>query len=71
MDDRIKPESVIGMRQNMQVDGVSRFMVDAGSGIKDQFHQTCANSDDIELVALSHLHPDHCRASGLLVVVLR
>jgi len=55
----------------MQVDGVSRFMVDAGSGIKDQFHQTCANSDDIELVALSHLHPDHCRASGLLVVVLR
>lgn len=41
------------------VDGVSRIMVDAGSGTKDQFHQTGANSDDIELVALSHFHPDH------------
>lgn len=41
------------------VDGVSRIMVDAGSGTKDQFHRTGANSDDIELVALSHLHPDH------------
>lgn len=41
------------------IDGVSRIMVDAGSGTKDQFHQSGANSDDIELVALSHLHPDH------------
>lgn len=41
------------------VDGVSRIMVDAGSGTKDQFHRSGANSDDIELVALSHLHPDH------------
>lgn len=41
------------------VDGVSRIMVDAGSGTKDQFHRAGANSDDIELVALSHLHPDH------------
>jgi ribonuclease BN (tRNA processing enzyme) len=41
------------------VDGVSRIMVDAGSGTKDQFHRSGANSDDIEFVALSHLHPDH------------
>lgn len=41
------------------VDGVSRIIVDAGSGTKDQFHRAGANSDDIELVALSHFHPDH------------
>jgi ribonuclease BN (tRNA processing enzyme) len=41
------------------IDGVSRFMVDAGSGTKDQFHRAGANSDDIRFVALSHLHPDH------------
>ena len=40
-------------------DGVSRVMVDAGSGTKDQFHRAGANSDDIEFVGLSHLHPDH------------
>lgn len=41
------------------VDGVSRVMVDAGSGTKDQFYRAGANSDDIEFVGLSHLHPDH------------
>ena len=41
------------------VDGVSRIMIDAGSGTKDQFHRAGANSDDIEFVGLSHLHPDH------------
>lgn len=41
------------------VDGVSRIMVDAGSGTKDQFHRAGANSDDIDFVGLSHLHPDH------------
>ena len=41
------------------IDGVGRIMVDAGSGTKDQFHRSDANLDDIELVALSHLHPDH------------
>lgn len=41
------------------VDGVSRIMVDAGSGTKDQFYRAGANSDDIEFVGLSHLHPDH------------
>lgn len=41
------------------IDGVGRIMVDAGSGTKDQFYRSGANLDDIELVALSHLHPDH------------
>jgi ribonuclease BN (tRNA processing enzyme) len=41
------------------IDGVSRIMVDAGSGTKDQFHRSDANTNDIELVALSHFHPDH------------
>ncbi len=34
-------------------------MVDAGSGTKNLFHQSGANLSDIELIALSHLHPDH------------
>ena len=41
------------------VDGVGRIMVDAGSGTKNLFHQSGANLNDIELIALSHLHPDH------------
>jgi len=41
------------------VDGVARIMVDTGSGTKDQFHLSGADLADIELIALSHLHPDH------------
>jgi ribonuclease BN (tRNA processing enzyme) len=41
------------------IDGVGRILVDAGGGTKTPFHQTGANFDDIDLVALSHLHPDH------------
>ena len=41
------------------IDGVGRIMVDSGSGTKVNFHQSGANFDDIDLVALSHLHPDH------------
>jgi len=41
------------------IDGESRIMVDAGSGTKDQFHASGASLEDIELIALSHLHPDH------------
>ncbi len=41
------------------IDGVSRIMLDTGSGTKDQFYRSGANLADIELVALSHLHPDH------------
>ena len=57
------------------IDGVGRIMVDAGSGTKDQFYRSGANLDDIELVALSHLHSDHSvelpRFSGLLAVALK
>lgn len=41
------------------IDGVGRILVDAGGGTKDAFHEVGANFDDIDLVALSHLHPDH------------
>jgi ribonuclease BN (tRNA processing enzyme) len=41
------------------IDGVGRIMVDAGSGTKDQFHTAGASLEDIELLALSHFHPDH------------
>ncbi len=41
------------------IDGVGRIMVDAGSGTKDQFYQSGASLNDIDILALSHLHPDH------------
>jgi ribonuclease BN (tRNA processing enzyme) len=41
------------------VDGVGRILVDAGSGTKVPFHTSGANFNDIDLVALSHFHPDH------------
>ena len=41
------------------IDGVGRILVDAGGGTKDAFAEAGANFDDIDLVALSHLHPDH------------
>ena len=40
------------------IDGVSRIMVDAGGGTKDQFHESGAELANIELLALSHFHPD-------------
>ena len=41
------------------VDGVGRVLVDAGSGTKLAFDKSGANFNDIDLVALSHFHPDH------------
>ncbi len=41
------------------VDGESKVLIDAGSGSKNNFHQSGATMEQIELVALSHLHPDH------------
>jgi len=41
------------------INGVGRIMVDAGSGTKDQFHTAGASLEDIELLAISHFHPDH------------
>ena len=40
-------------------DGESKVLIDAGSGTKNNFHQSGAAMDQIDLVALSHLHPDH------------
>lgn len=41
------------------VDGVGRILVDAGGGSKVTFEKSGANFNDIDLLALSHYHPDH------------
>lgn len=41
------------------VNGESKVLVDAGSGSKNLFYQSGASMDQVDLVALSHLHPDH------------
>ncbi len=41
------------------VDGVSRIMVDAGGGTFVRFHQAGATLADLDLLAVSHFHPDH------------
>ncbi len=41
------------------VNGESKVLVDAGSGTKNLFYQSGASIAQIDLVALSHLHPDH------------
>jgi len=41
------------------IDGVSRLMVDAGGGTFVRFHQAGATLADLQLLALSHFHPDH------------
>ncbi|MCZ6780702.1 MAG: MBL fold metallo-hydrolase [Nitrospirae bacterium] len=41
------------------IDGVSRIMVDAGGGTFAHFHEAGAKIADLQLLALSHFHPDH------------
>ena len=41
------------------IDGVSRIMVDAGGGTFARFHESGARIADLNLLALSHFHPDH------------
>ena len=41
------------------VDGRSRFMVDAGGGSFLRFGESGAQLADLDLLALSHFHPDH------------
>ena len=41
------------------IDGKARVMVDAGGGTFKTFHEAGANTDDLELLAMSHFHPDH------------
>jgi ribonuclease BN (tRNA processing enzyme) len=41
------------------IDGRSRILVDAGGGAFLRFGQADARIEDLSLVAISHLHPDH------------
>ena len=41
------------------VNGVARVMVDAGGGTFTRFHEAGASVDDLDVLALSHFHPDH------------
>ncbi len=41
------------------IDGVARIMVDAGGGTFTRFHEAGAKVADLELLAISHFHPDH------------
>ncbi len=41
------------------IEGVSRIMVDAGGGTFAHFHEAGARIADLQLLALSHFHPDH------------
>lgn len=41
------------------INGSARIMVDAGGGTFTRFHEASARVNDLELLALSHLHPDH------------
>ena len=41
------------------VDGVSLIMVDAGGGTFARFHEAGATLADLQLLAISHFHPDH------------
>lgn len=41
------------------IGGTNRIMVDAGGGANYRFQMAGGRVDDLELLALSHLHPDH------------
>ena len=43
----------------MWIDGRSKILVDAGGGTFLRFGQADARIDDLSLIAISHLHPDH------------
>jgi ribonuclease BN (tRNA processing enzyme) len=41
------------------IDGKARVMVDAGGGTFKTFHEAGARIEDLDLLAMSHFHPDH------------
>jgi len=41
------------------IDGVARVMVDAGGGTFLRFHEAEAAVETLDILAISHLHPDH------------
>ena len=49
------------------IDGVSRIMVDAGGGTFARFHESGAKVSNLQLLALSHFHPDHSSEVPALV----
>lgn len=53
------------------IDGVARVMVDAGGGTFTRFHEAGAKVADLELLALSHFHPDHSSEVPALLWVQR
>jgi len=53
------------------IDGVARIMVDAGGGTFTRFHEAGAKVSDLQLLALSHFHPDHSAEVPALLWVQR
>lgn len=49
------------------VDGKARLMVDAGSGTFTRFAEAGARIEDLDLIAITHLHTDHAGALAGLV----
>ena len=41
------------------IDGIARVMVDAGGGTFLRFHEADAAVETLDILAISHLHPDH------------
>jgi len=41
------------------IDGTARILIDAGGGTRGHFQQSGATIGDLELIAISHFHPDH------------
>ncbi len=53
------------------IDGKARVMVDAGGGTFKTFHEAGANVADLDLLALSHFHPDHASEVPALLWIQR
>jgi ribonuclease BN (tRNA processing enzyme) len=49
------------------IDGKARMLVDMGGGAYLRFGQSGAKLSDLELIAISHLHPDHVSDSPALL----
>ena len=43
----------------VRINGTGRVLIDAGGGTFARFHEAGGKVDDLDLLALSHFHPDH------------